>query len=83
MVQLLLDDNFRMKLDEIRVPTELCDKAGRVLGVFTPAVDPDRKWYEWAKSQHTEQDEIELERIAQEKPDGRTLQEILKSLRDS
>jgi hypothetical protein len=83
MNRVLVDDSLRSKLDEFRDETELCDKNGKVLGVFRPATDPNRKWYEWAKSRHTEQDEKELERIAQEKPEGRTLQEILKSLRDS
>ena len=78
MVRLLLDDGLRIKLDEIRVPTELCDKEGRVLGVFTPNADSDRKWYEWAKGRYSDE---ELEKRAQE-PGGFTTAEVLKRLHE-
>lgn len=77
MNRALIDDALRSKLDEFRDETELCDKDGRVIGVFKP--DPNRRWYEWAKSRHTAQDETELDRIAEE-PGGKPLAELLKSL---
>lgn len=79
MVRLLLDDGLRKKLYEIRVPTELCDKDGRVLGLFTPAADPDRKWYEWAKGRYSDE---ELERRCNE-PGGKTTAEVLKALHET
>ena len=82
MIRVLVDDALRSKLDEFRDEAELCDKSGKVLGVFKPTIDPNRRWYEWAKSRHTERDEKELDRIANE-PGERSLEEILKSLHDS
>jgi len=79
MVRLVLDDGLRIKLDEIRVPTELCDKDGRVLGLFTPVADPDRKWYEWAKGRYSDE---ELERRSKE-TGGKTTAEVLKMLHET
>jgi hypothetical protein len=79
MVRLLIEDGLRIKLDEIRVPTELCDKQGRVIGVFTPTADPDRKWYEWAKGRYSDE---ELERRYNE-PGEKTTAEVLKSLHET
>lgn len=77
MNRALIDDALRSKLDEFRDETELCDKEGRVIGVFKP--DPNRRWYEWAKARHTAQDETELDRIAEE-PGGKSFPDLLKSL---
>jgi len=82
MIRVQVSGALRSKLDEFRDETELCDESGKVLGVYKPATDPNRRWYDWVKSQHTEQDEQELDRIANE-PGGKPLQDILKSLRDS
>jgi hypothetical protein len=76
MNRVLVDDAVRSKLDECRTTTEICDKEGRILGVFTPAADLDRRWYEWAKGQYSEE---ELNRIANE-PGEMTTAEVLKSL---
>ena len=79
MIQVLIDDSLRSKLDECRYPVEVCDTAGRVLGVYLPAAHPDQRWYDWAKGRHSEE---ELDRIANE-PGERTLAEILESLQNS
>lgn len=76
MNRVLVDDALRLKLDECQTKTEICDKDGRVLGVYTPAADLDRRWYEWARGQYSEE---ELNRIANE-PGEKTTEEVLKSL---
>ena len=58
----------------IKVPTQLCDEAGRVLGYFTPAAD--KSLYEKVQPQISDE---ELQRRRQEKG-GRTLSEILSDL---
>jgi len=73
-------DALRSKLDEFRDETELCDQNGNLIGIFKPAADPNRRWYEWAKGRHTAQDEIELDRIAAE-PGAKATAEVLESLR--
>jgi hypothetical protein len=75
----MIDDSLRLKLDECRYPAEVCDAAGRILGVYLPAEHPDKRWYDWARGQHSEE---ELERLANE-PGGKTLAEILESLQYS
>ena len=79
MNRVLVDDDVRSKLDECRTQTELCDKEGRILGVFTPVADPDRKWYEWAKGRFSDE---ELERRCNE-PGEKTTAEVLKALREA
>jgi hypothetical protein len=79
MNRVLIDDTLRSKLDEFRDETELCDKSGKVIGVYTPAVDPNRRWYEWAKGRYSDE---ELERRCNE-PGGKTLAEILEGFRDA
>jgi hypothetical protein len=49
MNRVLVDDAVRSTLRECSTQTELCDKDGRVLGVYTPITDPDRKWYSGLK----------------------------------
>jgi hypothetical protein len=80
MNRALADDTLRTKLGEFVAQTELYDKDGRVIGVFTPAIDSDRRWYEWAKRRHTEKDEAELDRMCNEAGE-KTTEEVLKSLR--
>jgi hypothetical protein len=79
MNRAVVDDAFRARLDEFRTQTELCDKEGRVIGVYTPTPDQLRRWYDWAKARHTENDEKELDRICAE-PVEKTTEEVLKSL---
>ena len=79
MNRTIVDDAFRAKLDELRTQTELCDKDGRVIGVYTPRPEQVRRWYDWAKSKHTDEDEAELDRICKE-PGEKTTEEVLKSL---
>jgi hypothetical protein len=79
MNRAVVDDAFRAKLDQFRTQTELCDKDGRVIGVYTPTPDQVRRWYDWAKGQHSEE---ELDRRCNE-PGEKTTAEVLKSLRGS
>ena len=78
MNRVLVDDALRQKLDECRTQTELCDKGGRLLGVYTPIADPGRKWYAWAKERYSDE---ELERRCNE-PGEKTTAEVLKSLHE-
>jgi len=83
MNRLYVDEALKTRLDQCATRTELCDQDGRVLGVYIPEAERKRRIYELVKSQTTPDHIAELERIAQEKPDGRPLEEILKSLHDS
>src|SRR4029077_20333017 len=49
MNRALADDALRSKLGEFRAQTEIYDKDGRVLGVFTPEDVRERRRYERAK----------------------------------
>ena len=79
MNRVVIDDALRSKLDEFRIETELCDKSGNVIGLYKPATDPNRHWYEWEKRHFTPQDEAEMERRCNE-PGERTTAEVLKAL---
>jgi hypothetical protein len=79
MTRVFVDDALGSKLDECREKAEICNKEGRVLGVFTPTADADRKWYEWAKGRLSDE---ELERRCNE-PGEKTTAEVLKTLHES
>lgn len=74
MNRALVDDSVRLKLNEFHSQTELCDKEGRVLGVFTPSKGPQE--YDWSKLNISEE---ELDRRCNE-PGERTTAEVLKAL---
>jgi hypothetical protein len=78
MDRVLVDDSFRMKLDEFRTRCELCDKHGHVLGVFIPAAERQKRLYEQARAHFSEED---LERRCQD-TGGLTTAEVMKKLRD-
>jgi hypothetical protein len=77
--RVFVDDALRSKLDQFETETELCDKDGKVFGVFTPVNDPDRRWYEWAKGRYSDE---ELERRCNE-PGEKTTAEVLDRLREA
>jgi hypothetical protein len=39
MTRIILDESWRSKLTGFATPVELCDEAGRVVGMFVPAAD--------------------------------------------
>ena len=74
MMKITVDDALLSKLHNLDSPVELCDASGRVLGHFTPAVDP--AVYEGVESPTSEQ---ELQRRSRQ-GGGRSLDEILGDL---
>ena len=78
MNRLLIDDALKSELDKLNSRTEICDKSGHIVGYYTPAAEHERKLYEWAKAQFSEE---ELERRAQE-PGGKTTVEVLKAIQN-
>ena len=83
MNRVYVDEALKSRLDQCATRTEFCDRDGRVLGVYLPEAERERRLYELAIAEMTPERIAELERIAQEKPEGRSLEEILKSLHDS
>ena len=73
MNRAVVDDSFRSKLDEFRTQTELCDKDGRLIGVFTPAFVDDDALCDHIASLISDE---ELERRKKE-PGGKTTAELL------
>jgi hypothetical protein len=82
MNRALVDDEFRSKLDEFHIRTELCDKDGQVLGVFIPAPagGQERQRYECARAQYSVEEVEELELRSQERA-GLTTEQVLQRLR--
>jgi len=78
MNRAVVDDAFRAKLDEFRTQTELCDKEGRVIGVYIPTASQVNKWYDQLRGRYTEE---ELDRRCNE-PGEKTTAEVLKALRE-
>ena len=76
MTRVVVDDALSSQLNQCRTTAEICNKDGRILGVFTPTVDPDRECYEWAKSRLSDE---ELERRCNE-PGEKTTAEVLNAL---
>ena len=76
MNRAVVDDALRSKLDELQTRTEFCDKDGRVLGVFTPALKVDRATCDRIASLISDE---ELERRKKE-PGGKTTAELLEYL---
>ncbi|MBP87945.1 MAG: hypothetical protein CMJ64_14680 [Planctomycetaceae bacterium] len=70
----MVDQSTRTKLGNLESPLELCDEAGRVLGIFTPAADP--AVYQGVDSP-TSPEEL---RRREEQGGGRPLSEILADL---
>ena len=81
MIHALVDDALRSKLNEFRVATELCDREGRVLGVYIPEIERERRLYERAKAQMSQADRDEIERRTQDSG-GLTTEEVMQKLRD-
>jgi hypothetical protein len=77
MKRVQIDDELISRLGEFGSETVLFNKEGRLVGVYVPAIVQQRRWYEWAKGRHTEE---ELDRICNE-PGEKTTAEVLKSLR--
>lgn len=76
MSEIVVDDNMRDKLSNVRDASKVCDSLGRVLGTFVP-IDPyERQVLDWARATVTDE---ELERSRNE-PGGSTLAEIKKRL---
>jgi hypothetical protein len=75
----LADDALRSKLGEFHAQTEIYDKDGRVLGVFTPEDVRERRRYERAKAQFSIEELAELERRSQE-PGGLSTAEVMQKL---
>jgi len=76
MTRVVVDDALSSQLDECRAVAEICNKDGRVLGVFTPIADADRKCYDWAKSRLSDE---ELDRRCNE-PGEKTSAEVRKTI---
>jgi hypothetical protein len=66
MNRVVVDDALCSQLDEFHASTELCNKEGRVLGVFLPAQERERRRYERARAQFSPEDIKELERRSQD-----------------
>ncbi len=73
-MKITVDDVLRSRLHDFRLPLELCDESGKVLGYVTPAVDPSL--YEGVDSLISEE---ELDRRSQA-GGGRPLADILREL---
>jgi len=78
MNRAVVDDAFRARLDEFRTQTELCDKEGRVIGVYIPTASQVNKWYDQLRGRYTEE---EPDRRCNE-PGEKTTAEVLKALRE-
>ena len=76
MNRAVADDNLRSRLGEFHAQTELYDKDGNVLGIFTPAPVNDAALYDYIASQISDE---ELERRKKE-PGGKTTAELLEYL---
>jgi hypothetical protein len=79
MTKILLDKAARAKFDNLREPTEVCDDAGRTLGVFVPSVAETPKGSAPLKSPYSEE-EIQRRRRDPAYRDGKTWEEIRKGL---
>ena len=73
-MKITVDDALRSRLHDFRLPLELCDESGKVLGYLMPAVD--HSLYEGVDSPVSEE---ELDRRSQE-GGGRPLADILRDL---
>ena len=76
MEQLVIDAALKARLLDLKVPLELKDETGHILGHFTPSFRPADADELMKTCPHTEE---ELEQFRRE-PGGRTLAEIWKSL---
>jgi hypothetical protein len=76
MNRAVADDTLRSKLGEFQTQTELYDKEGHVLGIFTPAPVNDATLYDYIEAQISDK---ELERRKKE-PGGKTTTELLEYL---
>jgi hypothetical protein len=66
MNQIVIDQSLEPFFDSLKAPTEICDRAGQVLGVFTPHPDVGLDF-----------DLEEAERILErERDQGKTLEEV-------
>lgn len=81
MNRLVVDESLSSKLDGCTNRTELCDKSGRVLGVYEPDALRQRRIYEIAKARMTPELIAELERRTHE-PGGFTTPEVMQRLRE-
>jgi hypothetical protein len=74
MSRITLDGPAVTKLASLLQPVDVCDETGRVLGRFTPAIDPEKR-----KAMEPRVSEDELRR-RQQAGGGRTLAEIMVDL---
>jgi hypothetical protein len=81
MNRLYVDEGLQTKLDQCTVRTELCDASGRVLGVYIPKAERERRLYERARAGLSPEIVEELKRRSQE-IEGLTTDQVLQSLRD-
>ncbi len=80
MNRLYVDEGFQSKLDQCTSRTELCDANGRVLGIYIPDAERERRIYERVRAAMTPADVEELERRSLE-PGGFTTAEVMQQLR--
>jgi hypothetical protein len=73
-MKITVDDALRTRLHDFRLPLELCDESGRVLGYLRPAADPSLY-----KGVHCPVSEAELDRRSQ-MGGGRPLADVLRDL---
>jgi len=76
MKNIVIDEVVRSKLGEVTEEVELCDEAGRIIGVLMPRKTFYRLLLETPEAQVSEE---ELERSFAE-PGGKTLREIKQEL---
>jgi hypothetical protein len=76
MTRMTLDPALAARFSRFQATVELCDDSGRVVGYFSPAVDPDTN-----KGLEIPVDEQELVRAEQE-DESYTTPEVLAYLRD-
>jgi hypothetical protein len=76
MTKMILDPIMFAKLSKLQAPVELCDDSGRVLGYFSPAVDPES--YKEVDIPISEQDLLR----AEQENESYTTSEVLAYLRD-
>jgi hypothetical protein len=81
MNRAIVDDALRSQLGEIHSRTELCSKDGRVLGVFLPVEEQERRRYERARAGYSPDEIKELEQRSQDRR-GLTTDQVMRRLRE-
>jgi hypothetical protein len=75
MTKIVLDSSGQLKLDNLTEPVEICDAAGRSIGIYCPLATAETNDSTRVRSPHSVE-EIQRRRIAARQQSGKTWAEI-------